>query len=336
MSLFNQNNLKRMLKKGVQIGALGAILGAGTLMTGCPLTTGPGTIDPIEIEDPKYSSYKPYDKALGNGNYVAHNFLGDYDFGLHDDFIPSERLEKDGNHYLGLGKTYIENQVKDFQKSLKGRPGAQEYFSSINDISQAGQYMQIGDDADPKGFNIDYAGNKIVDSTRDYFVDIINNLDNNVDRNTFTICYKALTAESYYVGQGKEMFNRMDNRLKSIENLSEDWRRYNTSHAFNIEQDVQENNCLEITETIDNLLGKVVKNINEKQGLDLTLSDYQRVVNFSVLANSLGGIDDTINTTLHSKHPQLCQSHNYIVQTMKDLTGELYRRERDANQGLSR
>lgn len=334
-SRFNQNNLKHLIKKGMQIGVLGAALGAGTLMTGCPTPLDPipdpeePIVKPVEQDDEKYN--KPYDKKLGNGNYVVHNFVGEYDFDLHNFDLLAVDLEKDLNHYLDKGQDYIEDCAKDFSQSLKGRPAAQEYLKNINQIVDANQHMYIDDKIDQ--YSVDKASNVFINATRDYCNDIIKNLNNTKERYTFYLCYEALSSESAFFGLGHERDNHYSTHYKHIQKIEETWNySWNKNPDFDIEQDILNNNCQAITQTMDNLLGIAVSNMNQKNNLDLQVNDLRQVVNISLLPNAIMAVDDFNHNFSHKK----CQYFNNIVQTMKDTSNLLRQEELATNQGMTR
>ena len=87
------------------------------------------TIDPddptIDPDDPVVYGEEPYDKAIGNGNYILHNFIGE------NDKLTAENIVDGTNHYLGKAETYLKGLASKWNESMKDRPAAQNYFANL-------------------------------------------------------------------------------------------------------------------------------------------------------------------------------------------------------------
>ena len=150
------------------------------------------TVDPddptIDPDDPVVYGGEPYDKAIGNGNYILHNFIGE------NDKLTAENIVDGTNHYLGKAETYLKDLASNWNESMKDRPAAQNYFA---DLITA---VQNDNSFNTAGF--DEAVSIISANAKPYFVDIVKNLDDIGYQNAFYYCYRILANESYKEGLG--------------------------------------------------------------------------------------------------------------------------------------
>lgn len=338
--LCNSRRHKKILKKGIQIGVLGTALAAGTVLgTGCP-QPGDSTITiPGDNQQGgnsqggnenqggntgnpgKYGT--PCDQKLGNGNYVIHNFISE------DDNIKYDTAVEDTNHYLALGKTYLTDQYNQFKKSLEGRPAAQAYFQAY-DITAATQYMQVGENVDPGGYNLDRVMNKLHESAGQYFYDMVKNLNTNEERNTFIICHNVLTNQARHFGYGEQRGNYLDKynrvRQKNSTLWTEEWL---VSESFDLDQDIDNNNFQQITNTMDKLLAQTAQNMNQKNQYNLTVNDLRQIMNLSFNAASILAIHDSILPikTISPTHEEHCGVNAQISTKMEQAAEDAWREE---------
>lgn len=321
------NKLKKVIKKGVKVGVLGAGLAASTMLfNSCSNPNGPQNPEQPGYEIPKNPEDKnycqPYDVVMGNGNYVIHCFEGDATSSAY------ATMAEDMNYYLGKGETYVKGLVDDFSTSLQGRPGAQAYFDEFiteqknNEFKRLGYYPNKNNpNSNPNGFDVTV--NRISLYSEPIFEDIIRNIDNNRDRFLFIRCYQALSMEAYKYGLGKyknDNNNQMRYYNSEREEINESWTASTIGNPFDINQDIDQSKCLRITQTMDNLLNQVVNKMNN----GITVNDLQRVINISTTANSLAAMDDL---SAHALDHDSCGINLGIVSAMYELANEMFKQE---------
>lgn len=363
-----------MLKKGIQIGVLGTALAAGTVLgTGCPQPSDSTITIPDDNqqggnnqggnenqggntgnenqggntgnenqggntgnenqggdkENPsKYGT--PCDQKLGNGNYVIHNFISE------DDNILYDTAVEDTNHYLALGKTYLTNQYNQFKKSLEGRPAAQAYFQAY-DITAATQYMEVGENVDPGGNNLDRVMNNISQPSEKYFYDMVKNLNSNEERNTFILCYGVMANEARHFGYGEQRINYLEKYYRVRQNHSTLWKKeWPVSESFDLDQDIDNNNFQQITNTMDKLLAQTAHNLNQKYQYDLTANDLRQIMNLSFNISSITAIHESILPikTISPTHKEHCGANDKILDQMEQAADDAWREEQQQNSTL--
>jgi len=318
------NKLKKVIKKGVKVGVLGAGLAASTMLfNSCSNPTGP-TQPGYEIpEHPDQKQYgTPSTQVMGNGNYTVHSFFGEGNGNFNVD-----TMAKDLNHYLGKGETYVKGLVNDFSTSLQGRPGAQAYFNEFitkqnnNEFERLSQYFN---NSNPYGFDSTIEG--ISEPCAFIFEDIIRNIDTNLDRCLFIEYYRALSNEAYKYGLGK-FKNDNNNQTRKYQSIREDinyhWSSPTINNPFDINNDIDQNKCLKITQEMDKLLNQVVNKMDN----GITVNDLQRVINISTTANSLSAMDDLTEHALD----HTCSAVLHVIPAMERVATEL----NQAQQNLS-
>ncbi len=328
--LFNKNNLKKVIKKGLKVGVLGTALMAGTAMfTGCPNPNGPqnpGTEIPTpenpgnETDDSRYGI--PCDKTMGNGNYVIHNFIGEK-----DNFASANTIGKDMNYYLGKGETYVMGLVDKFSDSLQDRPAAQAYFQEFINAQKANEFQTLSETmSNPYGF--DHTVNGISNASEPVFENIIRNIDTNRDRHLFIRCYQALSNEAYKYGKG---IASSSSRLEYYQNVREEinvaWTAGTINNPFDINHDIDNQNCQQITNEMDNILTHTANNM----GNDVTANDLRQVINIANTAYSLTAMENSVAPLLEHTG---CAINLGIVSAMRDVAREMYQAEKNQTQSL--
>lgn len=356
--LCNSSRHKKILKKGIRIGVLGTALAAGTVLgTGCPQPSDSTITIPGDNQQggnsqggnenqggntgnenqggntgnpSKYGT--PCDQKLGNGNYVIHNFISE------DDNILYDTAVEDTNHYLALGKTYLTDQYNQFKKSLEGRPAAQAYFQAY-DITAATHYMEVGENVDPGGNNLDRVMNKLHESAGQYFYDMVKNLNSNEERNTFIICYNVMNNQARHFGYGQQRdsdrYLDKYNRVRKINSTL--WTgEWPVSESFDMDQDIDQNHFQQITHTTDKLLAQTAKNLNQKYQYDLTANDLRQIMNLSFNAASILAIHDSILPikTISPTHEEHCGVNAQISTKMEQAADDAWREEQQQNNSL--
>ena len=321
------NKLKKVIKKGVKVGVLGAGLAASTMLfNSCSNPNGPQSPEqpgyeiPGNPEDKNYC--QPYDVVMGNGNYVIHCFEGDATSSAY------ATMAEDMNYYLGKGETYVKGLVDDFSTSLQGRPGAQAYFDEFITEQKNNEFERLGyfpnknnHNSNPNG--IDVTVNWISRNSEPIFEDIIRNIDTNRDRCLFIVCYRTLSNEAYKYGLGKfkNDNNKQMRKYQSIrEDINYDWSSPTINNPFDINNDIDQNKCLQITQAMDGILNQVVNKMNN----GVTVKDLQHVINISSTANSLTAME---NLTAHALNHDSCGIDLGIVSAMNQIADEMFEQE---------
>jgi len=320
------NKLKNVMKKGVKIGVMGTALAASTMMfTGCPNPNGPQNPDNLGIEKPipgdeQYD--QPYDVKLGNGNYFVHCFGG-------ENTTTSINVAKGINHYLGKGETYVKGLVNQFSNSLKDRPAAEAYFAQFINEEQNNQFQRL-DEQSTNPYSFDKTIKGVAQPSVYIFEDIIRNIDNNHDRHYFRICYQTVETEAY--GDGLGHYKNVPSSQKDTyeynrEILNEAWATDLINNPFDLNQDIDRNNCQQITNEMDKILARVVTSM----GNDVTVRDLQQVINISLTATSLAAMHDLSTSAL--EHTS-CSAEINHTKAMQEVAREMYQAEQQ--QGMSK
>ena len=282
------------------------------------------TVDPddptIDPDDPVIYGEEPYDKAIGNGNYILHNFIGE------NDKLTAENIVDGTNHYLGKAETYLKDLASNWNESMKDRPAAQNYFADLITAVQNDQYFYI-DENYPDRTTFDTAVNKISRNANTYFADIIKNLDNEDDRYAFYTAYRIFANESYKEGLGsyrKYSSPQMD-EYEEEKNFLIELANANKLDGgpfvnVDIEQDYNTNNFAQTTNIVDTMINTVVNNMNNNRNLDLQASDLRQLINLGITTNLLEGMHDYTKGNLHHT---MCEMGNNIVSTMNTAMTEV-------------
>lgn len=266
---------------------------------------------------------QPYDVTLGNGNYFVHCFEGDGTSTKHD------TVAKDMNYYLGKGETYVMALVDKFSESLQDRPAAQAYFQEFINAQKANKFQTLRETmSNPYGF--DRTVNGIAKPSEPVFENIIRNIDTNRDRHLFIRCYQALSNEAYKYGLG-ELRNSSCSQMNYYNDVREEinvaWAGKAINNAFDINNDIDNQNCQQITNEMDNILTNTANNM----GNDVTANDLRQVINIANTAYSLTAMENGVAPLLEHTG---CGINLGIVNTMNDVAREMYQAEKKQTQSL--
>ena len=309
------NKLKNILKKSVKIGVA---ITLGTMLMGCPNPNGP---EKTGDEQDEYGI--PYDVKLGNGNYFAHNFFGQGGVSI------DMNMAKGVNHYLGKGETYVKGLVNQFSNSLKDRPAAEAYFAQFINEEQNNQFQRL-DEQSTNPYSFDKTIKGVAQPSVYIFENIIRNIDNNRDRVIFIKLYHALSNEAYGYGLGHYK-NVPSSQKDKYENIREDinnaWTKGVINNPFDLNQDIDQQNCQQITNEMDKMLARVVTSMDN----GVTVCDLQQVINIAMTAKSMSAMHDLSSSAL--KHTS-CSAENNIVKAMEEVAREMYQAEQQ--QGMSK
>lgn len=299
--LFNKNSLKNAaLILGVATG-----LATNTMMfTGCPQPTEPTPTPPgteQEITD-------NYTTTLGNGNYVMHNFMFD-----NNAAGTSAKVDM----WLAKAETYMKGLSNGFSDDFKNSTNT-NYKNLLTELNNSDNYQQDT----TSGF--DPLINAINISCKPIFEEIISHIDTPLDRYNFICYYQALSNESYKYGYGK-YFNsnanyeepqelKYESEKDEIKYLWRDNHNFdNVTPAFDIIHDIENNQCLNITTHMDQLLDN--NHVAGEMGLSKT--DLRKLINVSLNISSLTAMHDETSTTL-STHKSCVTKGNTLVNVMID------------------
>jgi len=329
-SMEKLNKLKKVIKKGVKVGVLGAGLAASTMLfNSCSNPNGPQSPEQPGYEIPENPDQKQYGtpstQVMGNGNYTVHSFFGEGNGNFDVDI-----MAKDLNHYLGKGETYVKGLVDDFSTSLQGRPGAQAYFNEFiteqknNEFERLYYNPNYHENPNSNPYGIDFIVNRISIPSEPIFEDIIRNIDNNRDRCLFIACYQALSNEAYKYGLGK-FKNNNNNQMRHYNSVREKidyrWEPGTTiNNPFDINQDIDQNKCLKITQEMDGILTQVVNKMNN----GVTVKDLQHVINISTTAYSMKAME---NLAAHAINHNTCNINIGIISAMDKVADEMFEQE---------
>lgn len=233
------------------------------------------TGDNTETPGKQYGT--PYDKAIGNGNYVLHNFISDED---------NIENNLDMKHYLELGETYINDLATDFKKSTQGRT---TYFDNfINTINEHNDLHS--------GLNIaDYSANNISSAAEPIYTDVVNHLNDIEQAFAFLDVYRTMANEAYREGLGKfrdynsEVTRKYEKEKAEIEGSAE-LNPYFQEFGFTAGMEYDQNFFNNLTNLSDQLLGVAAQNMNNA-GKNVTIQDLQKVMNTTLALRSLYGSD---------------------------------------------
>ena len=321
--------------------AFGAVLAAGSVLgMGCEQPAGnnggnggnenenpdnQGGNGNTDNEENKYGA--PTDTKIGD--FVLHNFIGE------TYYAPAETIVEDVNHYLGLAETYINDQVDAFEKSLDGRPAAQEYFADlINSIKNNNNGKFHVDRADNNNARkIDGIADNISDACSPIMCDIVTNLDNSKEGLAMCNIYRIMANEAYYQGLG----GTREGRATSYNNEKNDIIDTAQYNEFFNEQNLDLNemyntkNFDQITQFSDGFYQKAAA----KMGNQITKDDLVNVTNMALLPWSFLGMDVLTRGNMKHNDCLLYPLNNGITNDMaKAYRTNTYMAQQDL--GLSR
>lgn len=301
------DNLKNILKNAQKIAVIGTVL--VMMFTGC--SNPEGAKEEAELE--KYGT--PCDKVLGNGEFVIHNFIGE------DDYLKPATIAEDVNYYLGKAETYIQDKIDDFEKSLKGDTYAQNYFQDFIAAQRSNNFNRLGIDTS-KAYGIDETINDIAEPCFPIFEDFIRSIDNNRDRCIFMRACQAIFNESYKYGLGayRDKETPLDEKYDATrQTIRKSWNAKTINAPYNIDTDIDENNCRQTTEQLSRIASAIAANKGIKKESILSM------INLASTTYSLEAMDDRAAGDL--KHRTCNSAARLIIDKMYSVANELYKAE---------
>ena len=235
-----------------------------------------------ENNDSRYGA--PCDKVLGNGNFIIHNFVGEKAGSL-----SNLSMAEDVNYYLGKGETYVKGLIDDFSESIQNNPTAQNYFASFVSQQKNNKFKKLDTKNSFNAYGIDETIDGIAEPCFPIFEDFLLNIDNNRDLCIFINSCETIFAASYNYGlgsyRGKE--TPLDEKYeKKREDIRTTWNSPTVKGNFDIDQDIDKNNCLQITQE----LTRIIKNIAPKMGIKE--NHINQIINIAGVTYSLQAMDD--------------------------------------------
>ncbi len=270
--------------RGVKAGMLGLVLAGNVACTQELQTVVPENTLGTPVERP--SEYgTPYTKTLGNGHYSIRNFIGEAEIGA------GRTMLEDVNYYLRKAEIHTQGELNDFEKTLKGRPAAQIFFKNYISEQRNNNYT-IG--ADTAGQDLDRLINNMSNANKKIDDKIKANLTEQ-ECNNYDACCLALEAESYYLGLGKKRnepqfltkYHEMHGKARVL------WIKNNEVIPFNLDKDIEERNCTQITQMMDRILGTAVENMD-----GVTLADLQNYKKINFFEKSTEAFHDVATEKL--------------------------------------
>ena len=234
-----------------------------------------------ENNDSRYGT--PCDKALGNGNFVIHNFVGEKAGSL-----SNLSMAEDVNYYLGKGETYVKGLIDDFSESIQNNPTAQNNFASFVSQQKNNQFKNLYENTRNQ-YGIDETIDGIAEPCFPIFEDFLLNIDNNRDLCIFINGCETIFAESYNYGLGSYRGSEtpLDEKYeKRREDIRTTWNSPTVKGNFDIDQDIDQNNCLQTTQE----LTRIIKNIAPKMGIKE--NHINQIINIAGVTYSLQAMDD--------------------------------------------
>ena len=195
-----------------------------------------------ENDNSRYGA--PCDKTLGNGNFVIHNFVGEKAGNMQH-----HTMAEDVNYYLGKGETYVKGLVNRFSESIQNDPTAQNYFASFVNQQKNNQFKKLYENT-RNPYGIDETINGIAEPCFPIFEDFLLNIDNNRDLCIFINGCETIFAISYNYGLGSYRGSEtpLDEKYeKKREDIRTTWNSPTVKGNFDIDQDIDQNNCIRTT-----------------------------------------------------------------------------------------
>ena len=316
--------MRATLKKFVRVAMMAAALTAGMIGASCS-NNGDKDTTPTD----KYGT--PYDRAIGNGNYILHNFMSD------NDNIKLATAVDDVNHYLALGEDYINGMLDGFSESLNSRPTAKNYFNdmiaNILNVNNNKFHITSG------SINMDAAMNNILRHTAPVLTNIINNIDSYGEKYAIYDCYRALKNEAYKEGLGKSRQNTNNTLMEEYENEKQymievdefiDETPMLAENNIKFAEVYRTNNFTPITNVLDEMLATAANNMKTNQNIDVTVADLRQIANLNFAVSSLRGMHNyTQNLVGHQNN---CIS--FPAQDIEAISNAQYGTAKNQNQEL--
>ena len=299
---------KSIIKKVFQAGILStALVTQNTVFTSCTQPSNQQIVIPNEEQTQDIVSI-PYNKRIGNGNYIIHNFIGK------EPKIAPFTAYEDIQNYYDMGEKYIEATYHKFHQTFSNRSSVANFFRGFTL-----RKFKVNDVKITKGAIFDRMHEQIEMPCAYALADIVRHLDKATDREAFMLCFATLANEGYREGLSE---NRNENHcLRAMgkyyterNRIQNAWYRNERLCSTNYTNDVDESNCRRITSHMDALLDLASHKMYSESNIDVYISDLRNLINIALLTYSWNAMDNY--TAKELKHSD-CNIENKIQQMME-------------------
>lgn len=235
--------------------------------------------------DPKHICPEPTLSAevehIGNGTYTIANFM------------VNDNAEDSIDQKVADGLECAEKHIKDFADCFENTANNQNLQNLVNVLGTESTYNTNN----TTGF--DPIINKLNNACAPIFEEIIEKIDNDLDVAYFKNEYKGLSLKAYKKGWGNYFEGSVDNIEPQEEtyntkkdSLNKAWAMMHALNSidqeFSIVEDIENNNCKNITTHMDELLLKH----DIANDLGITKDDLKNFINLSLTITSLDAMHD--------------------------------------------
>lgn len=299
---------KNIIKKTFQIGVLATALSTtNSTLISCTQPNNQEIVIPNQEQTQDIVS-QPYNKRIGNGNYIIHNFIGK------KPAIDHFTAYTDIQNYYDMGEKYIETTYHKFHQTYSNRSSVANFFRGFTL-----RKFKVNDVKITKGAIFDRMHEQIEMPCAYALADIVRHLDKATDREAFMLCFATLANEGYREGLSE---NRNENHCLRAMNkyyaernrIQNAWYRNERLKSTNYAQDVDDRNCQRTTSQMDALLDLASHKMYSESNIDVYISDLRNLINIALLTYSWEAMDNY--TAKELKHND-CNIKNKIQQMME-------------------
>lgn len=318
---FSMETYKEVLnkiKKGAQIGVLGATLAAGSLL-GC---TQSSSVDDSQTDTSivdKLNLPAPYTQNVGGYTLYA---AEPYEFYA----ITKEDGRKATDYYIDQAGTYTKNLANNFENSLANRPNDRDYFATLLN-------------AYDKTYNANNIDNLIRNNPakfQRYFSDIVKALPVPAKRGAFLYSYMTMTDEAYLLGHRSNRGDRISNCYNNHKKDNLDYwhmNSYFTEHA-DLPNAYATKDFTPVVNMMDDLIREALPTLNARNNTTVTIQDMRQIINLAFADFALGSLhDNSLGMLGHDDQYTASQQSAAHYKMIDKAIEEIYAEEQ---QGLSR
>ena len=319
---FSMETYKEVLnkiKKGTQIGVLGATLAAGSLL-GCTQSSSVNDSQTDTSIVDKLKLPAPYTQDVGGYTLYA---AEPYEFYA----ITKEDGRKATDYYIDQAGTYTKNLANNFENSLANRPNDRDYFATLLNAVKYDQTYNAN--------NIDNLLNNNPAKFQRYFSDIVKALPVPVKRGAFFRSYMTMTDEAYVLGYSTDSGDHIAQRYaaRKKNNLTY-WKAnsYFMEHA-DLPNAYATNDFTAVVNMMDDLIREALPTLNARNNTTVTIQDMRQMINLAFADFALGSLHDNSLGMLGHEDRYATSDHSSAhYQIIENANKEIYAEEQ---QGLS-
>ncbi len=238
--------------------ALIGLLTTSPILNSCNMQTNL-PIEPQEQTPLNYTQFgdAPYDRKIGNGNYVLHNFLGENtDFSLYN----SDEILDGTNCYLSEADTWLKTIINDI-KTLNQDSDNLDYFDKlINKLSN--QKLYIDNEIFWKDKSFENIIRTTVNAVDPFIRQIVKHLPTKKQCYAFKTAYYILSKQAHEESLG---FRRKDQVVSYDEektNISYIIIDHPNIENLNIRDGIDDQDLFTVTNEMDKLIDIAAKNMH--------------------------------------------------------------------------